>query len=87
MSRMTGNEMGNMLSDFVNSSFASERNELASVIVSDHRSLQEDSFLMFLKCIEVWADNYDSGYYDERNKYTCMASSVMINALKDKGLL
>lgn len=87
MSRMTGNEMGNMLSDFVNSSFPSERKELASVISSDHRSLQEDSFLMFLECITDWAEAYDSGYYDERNKYTCMASSVMINALKDKGLM
>lgn len=87
MSRVTGNEMGNMLSDFVNSSFPREREELAWVISSDHRSLQEDSFLMFLKAIEQWANAYEHGDYDARNKYTCMASKVMIDALKDKGLL
>ena len=87
MSRLTGNEMGDMFSRFVNSSTYGERNEFASVVVSDHRSLQEDSFMAFLKCIEVWAENYDDGNYDARNKYTCMASKVMIDALKDKGLL
>lgn len=86
MSRLTGAEMGDMLSRFVNSSSTTEREELSRMINSDHRTLQEDTFMVMLNAIYGWAKAYEHGYYDERNKYTCRASAVMIKALKDEGL-
>lgn len=86
MSRKTGNEVAEGFSDFVNSSFPREREEFAETIAFDHRTLQEDSFLTFLKCIEHWSNAYDNGNYDGRNEYTCRASKVMLDALKEKGL-
>lgn len=83
MTRVTGIEMAEKFSNFVNSSFGSERIEFAREISSDHRTLQEDSFLTFLMCIEKWASDYDNGSYDERNKYTVKASKVMLEALKE----
>ena len=86
MGRKTGREVGEMFSDFVNSGFHSEREEFAETIAYDHRTLQGDSFLTFLKCIEHWSNAYDSGDYDARNEYACKASKVMLDALKEKGL-
>lgn len=86
MSRVTGLEMAESFSRFINSSLPSEREEFARTVVVDHRTLQQDSFLTFLKCIEVWSDCYDGNMFDARNEYAVKASKIMMQALKDEGM-
>jgi hypothetical protein len=85
MAKMTGKEMGRMFSDFVNV-MAHDREEFAETVCTEHRYLQQEMFMAMLKCIDGWADTYDSGYYDARNEYAVKASKAMIEGLKTKGL-
>lgn len=87
MSRKTGLQMANALSDFANIAVSNEKLSFVEAVTTDHKTLQEDTFMMFLKCMEQWSEMKVQGNYDARNEYTCKASSVMIKALKDEGLL
>lgn len=84
--RVTGEEIACQLSDFVNSAFDSEKRDFVEEVVTDHRTLQQDTFIMFLKCVETWANYYENGLHDPRNEYTCKASKVIIEALKENDL-
>ena len=86
MARTTGKEVAEKVSDFVNSAFGSERVDFVETVVSDHRTLQQDMFKMFLGCIQEWAVAHDNDRYDARNEYTVKASKVMMEALKKEGL-
>lgn len=86
MTRITGIEMAEQFSNFINSSTNSEREEFARHMVSDHRTLQEDSFLTFYHAVRIWAECYDKDIYDARNEYTVKASKAMVEGLKAKGL-
>jgi hypothetical protein len=85
MAKMTGKEMGEMFSGFVNTS-THDREEFAETVCTEHRYLQQEMFMAMLKCIDGWADTEKTGYYDARNEYTVKASKVMIEALIEKGL-
>lgn len=85
MSRKTGKEVAETVSDFVNVAFESEKEEFVKTVVTDHKTLQEDMFGMFLGCINEWSEMAKQGNYDARNEYTCRMSKIMINALKEKG--
>lgn len=87
MSRKTGLQVANTLSDFANTAIGNEKLSFVEAVTTDHKTLQEDTFMMFLKCIEKWSEMKVQGDYDARNEYTCKASKVMIKALKDEGLL
>ena len=85
MSRKTGKEMAIEFSEFVNVS-THDGQEFADQVTREHRYLQQEMFNAMLKCIENWADAYDSGRYDVRNEYAVRASKAMIEGLKEKGL-
>ena len=53
---------------------------------TDHRYLQSEfgkTAFHFLGCL---AENYDKGYYDDRNKFVCKCAKIMMSALEDSGL-
>lgn len=81
-----GGKVANQLSDFINSAVNKDKEMFVRVVTDDHRTLQEDVFKLFQKCIEEWANNYVEGNYDDRNEYTCKASYEMMKVLNDKNL-
>lgn len=85
MAKMTGKEMGEMFSDFVNVS-THDREEFAETVCTEHRFLQQEMFNAMMKCIEGWAKCQTSGYYDARNEYAVKASKAMIDGLKKADL-
>lgn len=85
MAKLTGREMGEQFSDFVNVS-THDRQEFADTVTTEHRFLQQEMFMAMMKCIENWSEDHDKGSYDARNEYTVKASKAMIQGLKDAGL-
>lgn len=85
MSRKTGKEMANEVSDFVNSAVSYEKEEFVTSVMSDHRLLQDEMFGMFFNCIKMWAEAYEQDNYDFRNSRACKASYEMVEALKNNG--
>lgn len=78
--RKTGRQMAEELSNFINSATLQQQQEFVDAVVSDHRTLQQDTFSMFLKCINLWAVNAEQGNYDERNARACKASLMMMKS-------
>lgn len=72
--RKTGVEMAQELSDFVNIASPQEFENFARAVNSDHRTLQGDTFSLYLRCIRLWATDYRKGNFDERNKSACVLS-------------
>lgn len=62
-------KLSKMISNFVNShsSLRSHREEFADAVVSQHRTLQQSTFRLFLCCIKKWSEQE---VYDARNEYT-----------------
>lgn len=85
MDRKTGKEVAETVSNFVNVAFESEKEEFVDAVVTDHKTLQEDMFGMFLGCIDKWSEMAKQGNYDARNEYACRMSKIMIDTLKEKG--
>lgn len=85
MEKLTGKQMGEQLSNFVNMS-THDKEEFAKTVNSEHRYLQQEMFNLMLKCIEGWREHETLGYYDARNEYAVTASKAMIQGLKDAGL-
>ena len=79
-----GAEVARELSNFVNS-FIFDHEDFINYATSDHRTLQQNMFRLFLECIEVWAEMYDDGYYDARNEATCKISRQIIDMLEENG--
>lgn len=75
-----GTEVAEELSDFVNSMYSDQENDFVESVLTDHRTLQSDTFNLFCKCLEGWARNADSGNYDARNEGACKVSKMMIEA-------
>jgi hypothetical protein len=76
-----GDEVAEQLSDFVNSMYNVQRDDFVTSVLTDHRALQSDTFNLFFKCFEGWAENADTGNYDARNEGACKVSRDMIKAV------
>lgn len=85
MMRLSGKQVAELLSEFSNCAFESEKIEFAQTVTSDHKTLQEEMFTMFLGCIKEWSEMSER-QIDIRNQYTHKASKIMIQALRDNGL-
>lgn len=80
MERKTGKQMAEELSNFVNGATYQEKQEFVETVLADHRSLQQDTFSMFLQCISEWAKDAEANNYDARNERACKASLMMVKA-------
>lgn len=78
-----GIETGKKLMNIVNSYNVQEITDFVNVVTTDHRTLQQSAFRTFMKCVEVWAENYESGNYDLRNEQTCKMSAEIKKLFED----
>ena len=53
----------------------------AKKMAVEHRYLQQEMFKVCLEYIKNLAENYGKGYYDERNKWSCETSSLIVEAM------
>lgn len=66
--------------NFVNGRLCS-RQKVAERMCTEHRYLQQEMFKVCLEYIKNLAENYGKGYYDERNKWSCETSSLIVEAM------
>lgn len=66
--------------NFVNGRLCS-RQKVAERMCTEHRYLQQEMFKVCLEYIKKLAENYGKGYYDERNKWACETSSLIVEAM------
>lgn len=67
------------LSSFVNSMGRSPKFFVKSVL-TEHRTLQQSMFNVFLACVEEWS-KLPEGHYDSRNEFTVKTSKKIMEAL------
>ena len=60
--------------------------DFASEVTLGHRSLQQEAFNTFMKCIEQWSRMAGPGIYDDRNVFAVKASAFIIKAMEDFSL-
>jgi len=77
-----GNVVGKQLTSFVNYCNEEDKQKFANAVLSDHRTLQQSVFGLFLKLCEQWA-NLDENRYDLRNEYTVKTSKKIKEVLED----
>lgn len=69
-------------SDFVNGK-CHNKEKVAKLMANDHRYLQQEMFLIFMSYVEVLSNNFENGFYDDRNKWSCeMANKIQQLLLK-----
>lgn len=52
-------------------------------VTSEHRTLQQSMFNLFLACMKEWAACADKGWYDGRNEFTVKQSKKIMEAIGD----
>lgn len=83
---VTGEEMAHILTDFVNGATNGKLEKFVETLTRrSHRTLQEEVFMLFLKCVDSWAEqNQNVMYdYDARNKYTIITSDKIKRFLEN----
>lgn len=79
--RKSGEMMAREFIDWVNSATSSEFRQFAQQIAREHRSLQQETFDLFLHCVEKWAEMYKMDLYDPRNAGACRLSYEILKAI------
>jgi hypothetical protein len=74
-------DMAKKLMEMVNC-FNTKSEGFAEVVCSDHRSLQQGAFRMFLTCIKKWAEAEKTNNFDLRNEATVKACSKIMKMLE-----
>lgn len=69
--------------NFVNGKLCSKQ-KVAERMCTEHRYLQQEMFKVCLEYIKKLAENYNNGYYDGRNEWSCQTSNMIVEALKEK---
>ena len=69
--------------NFVNGKMHSKE-KVAERMCTEHRYLQQEMFKVCLEYMKKLAENYNNGYYDGRNEWSCQTSSMIVEALKEK---
>lgn len=70
-------EFADMLGDFCND-MSLDTDKVAKKVITQHRTIQQNIFGLFLSCCKQWAENYKTGVYDLRNEYTCQKAVEII---------
>lgn len=82
---MIKNVKANKISELINDCSYDART-VGCELSTDHRYLQSEfgkTAIHFFGCL---AENYDRGYYDDRNKFVCKCAKIMMSALENSGL-
>lgn len=80
---LTGNEMAQMLDEFVNGMDEPEISSFVEQLTKrTHRTLQQRAMLLFVRTIEAWAA--DKGGHDPRNEATVKLCQKIVEATGDK---
>lgn len=69
------------LTDFINSATSKDVKDFSQAMMSEHRTLQEDTFKLFLETCKNWAEHADKGTYDARNAFTVNKSKDIVDNL------
>ena len=74
-------DIADQLSRFVNRmGFSTDAKEFAECVTRDHRTLQQQTFGLFMTCIEKWSKTEN---FDARNEYTIDMCKKMMEAVKN----
>lgn len=65
-------------SGFVNGKCHNKK-KVAEKMCCKHRYLQSEMFKVFIEYIKILAENFDNGFYDDRNEYACETSKKIID--------
>ena len=78
-------DVANQISRLVNNmSFSNKEREIfAEAILIDHRTLQQNTFRLFLAVIKKWSE---VEAYDDRNMRTVLASRAIMEVLEEKNM-
>jgi len=79
-------KMANDFSNFVNCGDEDDFKEFVDLVTEDHRTLQQLSFKLFLKCIKKWSDFYGDSCFDLRNEFTVKKSKEIIEKCLPDGI-
>lgn len=71
-------------SDYVNRC-PNDFKKAAKKMSCDHRYLQSEMFKVFMEYIKILAENFDNGFYDDRNEYACATSKAIIEYFEKVG--
>jgi len=81
LTRKKGTDAAREFLSFIND-FGAEEEDFAEAVCSDHRTLQQSTMRVFMRCVQKWAKAYESKHYDLRNEATCRLSSEIVK-IKD----
>lgn len=70
--------------NFVNGRLRSSK-KVAERMCTEHRYLQQEMFKVCLEYIKKLAENYNNGYFDGRNEWSCETSNLIVNAMEKIG--
>lgn len=73
-------------SDFVNTT-SYDIDKVGKLMNKEHRYLQQEMFKVFLSYVQELSMNYNCGYYDGRNEYSCKCADIIIDCLQEKKLI
>lgn len=80
MSKMTAEEVQNVVSNFVNN-FSCDENGFVKAVLRDHRTLQQSTVRLCFKVIEAFAELPDN-MTDPRNEAAAEVSREIVEAFK-----
>lgn len=67
-------------SDYVNKC-PNDFNKATDKMARDHRYLQNEMFIFFMSYVQKLSKAFENGNYDDRNRYACKTSNMIIKAL------
>lgn len=74
----TGQEMAASLANFANN-FNCDLEGFVEGVTSDHRTLQQSMFNLFLHCMKEWSMRADGSNFDPRNEFTVKTSKKFMD--------
>lgn len=78
---MTGKELAEALSNFVNGASKNDMREFVEQLTRrEHRTLQQRAMSLFVGCIERWAEDLDTNRFDLRNEATVRLAARFVQA-------
>ena len=70
------------ITDMVNNMTYSST-EFVDEIMTSHRTLQQNTFRLFIDLLKEWELMYIDDMYDLRNEHTVKSASIMLETLRD----
>jgi len=60
-----------------------ELEEIATMIVQDHRTLQQNKMRLIVTCLKKWAEMEENGYFDLRNEATVKLARKLVDVMDE----